>query len=122
MEKSKRRNKLAYIIGPFRAKTDHERIRNIRSAEAMADKLWLAGFTVICCHMNTMNMEGLIDDEEILDGDIVILERCDFCVTSLLFNNHLLMGSIGSQNEIAHCDVIGKTVYDNINRVTECEG
>jgi len=122
MEKINRRKKVVYIIGPFRAKTDHERIKNIRAAEAMADTLWEMGFTVICCHMNTKNMEGFIPDDDILEGDIEIMMRCDFCVTSFPFKHEKMVNSVGSQNEIKHAREHNKSVYDNCKMVKLREG
>lgn len=124
MEKTLRRNKLVYVIGPFRAETDYVRIMNIRAAEAMSHKLWLMGFTVICVHMNTMNMEGLVPDADILAGDIVIMEKCDFAVTSYPMGSMKMLTSAGSQAEIERCKVFNIPVYssNDMKIIEEQEG
>ena len=121
MGRIKRRNKVVYVAGPFRAKTDYERVQNIRAAEAVAYKLWVMGFTVICPHMNTANMEGLISDEEILAGDMELLKRSDFVVSILPFGDEKIMKSVGTQNEFRYADSINKPIYDNFNTINERE-
>ena len=75
--------KLAYTAGPYRAKTLHGVMENIRAAELTAIDLWRIGFAVICPHKNTALLDGTLgeDDSHIwIEGDLVMLERCDCIV------------------------------------------
>lgn len=72
--------KVAYIAGPFRSKTMHGVVNNIRAAEAVALKYWKLGYAVICPHLNTANFEGAAEDAVWLEGDLELLRRCDFLV------------------------------------------
>ena len=89
--------KVAYIIGPYRAKTIREVVENIRRAEAAALKYWKKGYAVICPHMNSALFDGAIPDEDILEGDIEIMKRCDTVV--VLPGWHGSQGSIGEIHE-----------------------
>ena len=72
--------KLAYIAGPYRAATLHEIYANIRLAGKYAEKYWKLGYAVICPHMNTAFMDGIVPDSLFLDGDKEMLRRCDIVV------------------------------------------
>ena len=72
--------KLAYVAGPYRAASESAVVRNIRNAEAVAAELWKIGFAVICPHMNSALMNGICPDHVWLQGDLVMLERCDLVV------------------------------------------
>lgn len=69
--------KLIYVAGPYRAPTPNGVHVNIQRARRAAVKLWNEGWVVLCPHMNSANMEGLDDHEMFLQGDIVMLLRCD---------------------------------------------
>jgi|LGVE01.1.fsa_nt_gb hypothetical protein len=75
-----RRQTVIYITGPRRASTGYEVVQNIRRAEALALKLWKAGFTVICSHKNTALMDGACDSYVWLEGGLELLRRCDAVV------------------------------------------
>lgn len=117
-----RRNRVVYVIGPFRASTMHGVIQNIRKAEKMAYDLWVMGFTAICPHMNTANMEGLIPDADILAGDIELMRRSDFVVCYLPFKDPRVVDSAGTQGEIQHAKVMKKPLYDDLHivKLYEC--
>jgi len=69
--------KVVYVAGPYRASTEIGVVRNIRAAEELALKVWLAGAACICPHMNTAMFGGAADDSLWLKGDLEILKRCD---------------------------------------------
>ncbi len=71
---------LVYVAGPYRAATVGGICENIEAARRVAQLLWQAGFPTICPHMNTAFMDGAAPDEVWLQGDLVILERCDAIV------------------------------------------
>ena len=70
--------KIIYVSGPYRAPTEQLRFQNILNARDAAVKLWQKGWAVICPHLNTMHMGGIMGNDEIfLDGDVEIVKRCD---------------------------------------------
>ena len=71
---------LVYVAGPYRAATVGGICENIEAARRVAQRLWQAGFPTICPHMNTAFMDGAAPDEVWLQGDLVILGRCDAIV------------------------------------------
>lgn len=72
--------KVAYVSGPYRAKTEWEVRQNIEHAAEIAADLWKMGYAVICPHTNSAFMGGVVPDETFLQGDLAILERCDVLV------------------------------------------
>ena len=87
--------KIAYIAGPYRAKTKWGVQQNIAAAEAVALKYWELGYAVICPHKNTSHFDGAMPDETWLAGDIEILKRCDAIV---LMSNY--RDSVGACREL----------------------
>lgn len=71
---------IAYIAGPYRPKHRQTLIENIRAAEQVAMKYWRMGFAVICPHLNSAFMDGIMPDQHFLDADIEILKRCDVLI------------------------------------------
>jgi hypothetical protein len=87
--------KLAYVSGPYRAKTIRGVLKNIRIAEEIAIELWKMGYAVICPHSNTRLYDGAFDEGKIsyhedkekshwgggsvqfIKGDLAILDRFD---------------------------------------------
>ena len=97
--------KVAYIVGPYRSKTVHGIVENIRRAEAIAIKYWQFGYAVICPHKNTALFDGLAPDHVWLDGDIEILKRCDVIVMTPGWEN-----SSGSKAELEIAKQLGKEI------------
>jgi len=97
---------LVYIAGPYRAKTIHETVENIRRAEAVAIKYWKEGYAVICPHLNTALLDGAIPDRKILKGDLVILSRCDIVVMMKGWEK-----SQGARAEHDYAQELGITIY-----------
>jgi nucleoside 2-deoxyribosyltransferase len=71
---------IAYIAGPYRAKTKLGIIRNILKARKVAKKYWTLGYTVFCPHMNSALMDGCAPDEVFLEGDLEFLQHADILV------------------------------------------
>ena len=69
--------KLAYVAGPYRAPTAAQRQDNIHRARKAAEALWKRGYAVLCPHLNSANMDGLVDDEIFLQGCLEMVRRCD---------------------------------------------
>jgi hypothetical protein len=72
--------KVAYCAGPYRASTVRGIVENIRAAEAVALELWRLGFAVLCPHTNSSLFDGALPDSVWLQGDLVMLGRCDLVV------------------------------------------
>jgi hypothetical protein len=62
--------KIAYVAGPYRAKTKIGIILNILRARKVAKELWKMGYAVICPHSNSALMDGIAPDEAFLNGGI----------------------------------------------------
>jgi hypothetical protein len=69
--------KVIYIAGPYRGRHAWEVETNIRKAEELALALWLKGYAGVCPHANNRFFNGAIHDEDVLEGCLEILRRCD---------------------------------------------
>ena len=69
--------KLLYIAAPYTANTHSETAQNIIVARIMAERYWMKGYAVICPHMNTAFMSGLVPEYVFYEGTIEMLKRCD---------------------------------------------
>jgi hypothetical protein len=70
-----------YISGPLRSATPYHTDLNVRVARREAEQLWKLGFAVLCPHLNTYQMVGMLKDEaQFIKGDIRLLEGLDFIV------------------------------------------
>lgn len=114
MAKIHESKKVVYVIGPFRAANDYTRMQNIRCAEELTMQLWKMGYAAICPHTNTRHMEGFVPIKNILESDIAIMMRCDFCITTLPFNHVDLVNSEGSQIEIKYAQTHNLPVYESL--------
>lgn len=72
--------KVAYISGRYSGKTIYEVVQNVRVAEAAAIRWWNHGFAVICPHLNTALMDGALEYEQVMRGDLELVSRCDVIV------------------------------------------
>ena len=87
---------LVYLAGPYRAPTEHGVAKNILAAWIASEEVWKAGCACICPHANAAFMAGEIADEVFLEGDLVMLERCDAVL--MMDGWELSEGSIGEYN------------------------
>ena len=74
--------RVVFISGPFRAKNSWDREQNVRRAEVLALEAWKLGYAVICPHINTRFFDGAANDAVFLAGNLEILRRCDFLLTT----------------------------------------
>ena len=72
--------KVAYIAGPYRARTIFGRILNIYRARKIAIKYWQKGYAVICPHTNSAHFDGKAPDNTFLDGYLKLVEISDVIV------------------------------------------
>ena len=68
---------IIYIIGPYRAPTPDGIDANIAKARIVAERLWREGYTVICPHLNSARMDGVVADDMFLNGYLRIIVMCD---------------------------------------------
>ena len=66
-----------YIAGPYRGPSEAVVFCNIIFARDMAMEVWKLGAIPLCPHLNSMLMGGVVPDQDFLDGDLVLLDRCD---------------------------------------------
>jgi len=102
--------KLLYVAGPYRSKDGPRGVhKNIEAASDVAYDLWKAGAAVICPHKNTEGFDsaGFEDASMWLDGDIVIMERCDAVV---LLPDWFM--SAGASEERRRAQRLGIPVFD----------
>ena len=72
---------LAYVSGPYSDSRGPYFVReNIAVAERMAARLWMMGVPNICPHKNTALMDGIIPHESWIEGDLVMVDRCDIVI------------------------------------------
>jgi len=71
---------IAYIAGPYRAKTKLDIIRNIIKARRAAKKYWRKGYAVFCPHLNSALMDRCAPEEVFLRGDLEFLQHADILV------------------------------------------
>jgi len=90
---------LAYVCGPFTAKTPHGIAQNIRTAAELRDALVSKGYAVICPHtMYGLECVGKEPDEVYMAICLELVRRCDLvAVTSM----GALNTSDGSAKEVA---------------------
>ena len=84
--------KIVFISGAYRGATISDVSDNIATARKYAVKYWKMGYTVICPHLNSAFMDGIVPDSSFLDGDLEMLRRCD-CIV-MIPNYHLSSGAV----------------------------
>jgi hypothetical protein len=104
--------KLFYIIGPYRATSESGVRRNIETARAAAEELWRRGHAVICPHLNTAFMGGIVPDANFLRGDLLMLERADAALVL-----HDWPTSVGSRDEVKFAQERGIALYWSLGTV-----
>ncbi len=97
--------KLAYIAGPFRAKTEWQKEQNVRRAEELALKVAALGVMPVCPHKNTQHFHGLLSDEFWLEGAMELMRRCDVIVVTDDWEK-----SEGARKEVDEARRLGKPV------------
>lgn len=68
---------VVYLAGPYRSNTENGIYDNIQTARDYAVKLWHQGYTVLCPHLNTAFMGGVVPDHIFMAGTMELLKRCD---------------------------------------------
>lgn len=95
---------LVYVAGPYRSNTHEGVWKNIMTAREYAVKLWKQGYSVVCPHLNTMFMGGVVSEGVFLAGTLEMLKRCDH-----IFMLPYWQDSEGSKIEKEYADSHGIT-------------
>ncbi len=118
--------KLVYVAGPYRAtnpktgKSDAWGVQsNIMRAMGLALEVWKAGGAALCPHANTMFYQDAagINDEVWLNGDLVMLERCDAILMTPDYER-----SSGARAELDHAKMRGIPVFFEMNSLKSWMG
>jgi hypothetical protein len=104
--------KTVYIMGPFRKDPEG----NLKKFQAMALKLWQAGFFAFNPVANCYYMYGLIDEDEFVRGDCEAIRRLKFDAAILLEGWE---DSSGSRREIAAANEVGTIVFTSFDELCE---
>lgn len=78
-----RYTEVAFVSGAYRAPSVSGIWANIMAAREVAIGLWRRGYVALCPHLNAMLVDGVCggdDDHVWLQGDLVLLSRCDLIV------------------------------------------
>lgn len=70
--------KIAYIAGPYRAKTINGVFENIMRARRVAAKYFRKGYGFVCPHTNSILLDGIggqEDAQQWLDMDLELIKR-----------------------------------------------
>lgn len=98
---------VAYVAGPYRGNNSLDVSHHIESARDVAAELWRRGYYVLCPHMNTAHLDGVVEDRIFLDGALALMRRCDLVVLARGWEH-----SEGSREEIREAFAIGKPIYE----------
>jgi len=97
--------KVAYVSGRYNAQNHDELIHNIILARTLAHHLWQQGWSVICPHMNSALMGGVVPEEQFLEGYRELVKRSD--MLALLPNS---AASNGAMAELATAILLRKEI------------
>lgn len=106
--------RVVYIAGPLTDASEYEVVKNRLHAWQLAVSLWQLGFCVICPHLNTAGMIGMLPEEKFYEGDLEILRRCDAVCTI-----HGWQRSIGASREVTEANEKGIPVFDDPLRLAD---
>lgn len=99
---------LFYSAGPYSSEDPREIEENIKTARRWAIRLWEAGHTVICPHLNTMHFEKdcKCHYEDYMRGDFQMIARCD-----AIFMLPGWEKSQGARREMEYAKSLGMPVF-----------
>jgi len=107
---------LVYTAGPYRSDTINGVVKNIQVAREHSERLWQAGYAVLCPHLNTALFNGLVDDQVFLDGTMEMLKRCDMIYLLPGWNS-----SSGTLAELAYARSVNMPVLYYTDRLEKSE-
>ena len=95
---------IVFVSGKYRGNFI-QRLVNIWKARRVAKRLWKEGCIPLVPHLNSCMMDGVVTDEEFLDGCIKMLDKCDTIYMMEGFSR-----SHGATEELCHAMKTGKKV------------
>lgn len=96
----------AFISGPYRGRNLHERQHNIEIAKELEIRLLQLGLDVRCPHLNTANLDGVVDDGHFLDMYLQWIDDTDIVVALPTWES-----SSGAKAEIFKARQCGTPVF-----------
>ena len=69
--------KVIYIAGKYTDQNKKSINRNIDRAERISKRIWRNGMAAICPHLNTRGWNGILSQDEFLEGYFSIVKKCD---------------------------------------------
>lgn len=100
---------VVYVAGPYTAKEDFDRLRNIEKASRVTAQLWSMGVYGLCPHKITAFFGGLCSESVFIEGGLEFLRRSDAVVLVEGWEN-----SGGTLGEIELAMEIGIPVYEGV--------
>jgi hypothetical protein len=111
---------IAYLAGPYRSKTINGIAENIASMRTVAVEVHRSGVFAYAPCINTSFMDGVASDEHFLEGNLVMLEKCDCIIMCPGWEN-----SAGAQAELARARVLRLPAFYSCglqSQFLECDG
>lgn len=106
--------KVIYVAGPYRASTIWGVDQNIVEARALGAEVLRLRAIPLIPHSNTSHMDGIVDDEFILEGTMELCRRCDALITVKGWKT-----SSGTRLEIEEMVRLGKPVFETISALRD---
>lgn len=107
---------VVYVAGPYTAKYDFDRLRNIEKASKTTANLWSMGFFALCPHKITAFFGGLCPEHVFIEGGLEFLRRSDSVV--LVDGWRDSGGTLGEIREaIKLCIPVYEDVEDFMNQI-----
>ena len=106
--------KVIYIAGKYTDGNKQSTNLNIDKAERISKKIWKNGMAAICPHLNTRNWNGLLSQDEFIEGYFSIVKKCD---AMIMLDNW--KDSEGAQAEHWLAASYGIPIFYNLNDLKE---
>lgn len=101
--------KVVYIAGPYRDPRGEYFVKqNIYAAEDAAILVWGMGGVALTPHLNTAFFGGVLPDNVWLEGDLILLSRCD-----AVYMVHGWEQSQGARAEKQYAESLGLPVFSD---------
>lgn len=104
--------KRAFIIGPYRADSDYQKLQNIRIAEKAAACAWSNGYAALCPHLNSAFFSGIRDEYVFLEGYKAWLTTLDKAKDDIIILLPNWTASDGSVDEFHIATSLDLPVFD----------
>lgn len=99
----RRRPRVVYVAGPFRASRAWLIEQNVRRAESQVRRLLELGFAPVCMHTTGRFLFGEVSETKMLDASLELVRRCDAVL--LLEGYEQSAGAVSELNAAIDADV-----------------